>query len=108
MEMSYRFRIKPGQHGAFVEWTKKQEANPPQGPEGWAYLSTHVVVQGFGDFDAEVRWTVDDYAALGGGAGSAEFQEANAEFFGQFYDDRFPMRNALTKRADEVFVPEGY
>jgi hypothetical protein len=109
VEMTYRFRIKPGKMGAFVEWTKKQEADPPQAPEGWTYKGTYFVVQGFGDFDVEARWELTDYSALGpGDTGSQEWQESNKEFFAEFYDDRFPTQQALMKSADDVYVPEGF
>ena len=108
MEMTYRFRIKPGQSGAFVEWTKQQEASPPKAPDGWTYKGTYFVVQGFGDFDAEARWELDDYGALGNAGGSDEWEQANREFFETFYDDRFPGTQALMKSADDVYVPEGW
>ena len=108
MQAVYRFRIKPGKAGAFVEYTKKQEADPPKAPDGWTYLGTYFVVQGLGDYDAEVRWEMEDYAALGSTGGSAEFDESNQEFFAEYYDDRFPMRTTLMKSADDVYVPEGY
>lgn len=108
MEAVYRFRIKPGKAGAFVEYTKKQEANLPTPPPGWTYKSTYFVVQGFGEYDAESRWELDDYAALGSTGGSAEWDAANKEFFEEYYDDRFPMATTLLKSAADVFVPEGY
>lgn len=108
MEISYRFNIKPGKAGAFVEWTKKLEANPPKAPDGWTYKTTQLVVQGFGDHDAEVRWEIDDYAALGSSNGSAEWDEANREFFSEFLDERFRYSNTLSKSADDVHVPEGF
>ena len=65
MEMVYRFRIKPGKAGAFVAWDKAQrEADTPTA-EGWSYKGTWMVVQGLGDYDAESRFHLDDYAALG-------------------------------------------
>lgn len=108
MEIAYRFRIKPGKAGDYVTWVKKMESEMPAAAPGWNYKSTNIVVQGFGDFDAESRWELDDYAALGAGPGSDEFHEANLEFFRDYLDDRFPMEVSLTKTANEIFVPEGF
>ena len=107
MEMVYRFRIKPGKAGAFVAWDKAQrEADTPTA-EGWSYKGTWMVVQGLGDYDAESRFEVDDYAALGNQQ-PAEAMEANIEFFTEYVDDRFPMRTTLMKSVDDVYVPEGF
>ena len=108
MEMVYRFKIKPGKAGEFVQWTKWFEETLPEPPPGWKYLSTYFVTHGFGEYDAEIRWQVEDYAALGSGPGSEEGQAANREFVSKFVDDRFPMKTTLMKSVDDIFVPDGF
>lgn len=108
MEINYRFRIKPGKINEYVAWVKKMETEQPEPAPGWSYKETYLVVQGFGDYDAEARWELDDYAALGAGQGSAQSEKAMMEFFTEFFDDRFPMQTTLMKTTNDVFVPEGY
>lgn len=71
-------------------------------------MSTHLVAHGFGDHDAEIRWELDGYAALGSGPGGEEGQRVNREFVSKFVDDRFPMRSTLMRSVHDIFVPEGF
>lgn len=69
---------------------------------GWEYLGTWFTVQGFGSYQAEVRWEIDDYAALG-----AEMTEQGLELFKKwigFVDQGRPTENTLMKSASDVIV----
>ena len=104
--MVYRWRIKPGKAGAYVAWDKEQREKNTPTAEGWTYKGTWFVVQGLGDYDAESRFEIEDYAALGNQP-PEEAAAANMEWFTDYFDDRFPMRSTLMKSADDVYVPDG-
>lgn len=103
-----RYNVKPGKMAEFAEWLKKNDQiQREHSAEGWTYLDTYFTVQGFGTYHCETRWEVDDYASLGGGFGDEEAQRLFAEWYGEFFDDRFPLEATLCKKVDAIRIPEG-
>lgn len=75
MQFIYRGNMKDGQATAYVDWVRENEKLIADNtPEGWTYLGTWLTVYGFGMHDVEVRFELDDYAALGAGFGNDTYQ----------------------------------
>ncbi len=100
MQYIVRYNLKDDQARSFRQWLLDNAARLAQPQrQGWRYLDTHFTVMGFGDYDCESRWEIDDYAALGsplndlGNAVLAEWLD--------FIDDS---EATLLKSAQEVQV----
>jgi len=66
MQYVVRYNLKTGKAAEYRQWLLDNADNFSRGDrQGWRYLDTHFTVMGFGDYDCETRWQVDDYAALG-------------------------------------------
>ena len=105
MQIVFRYRIQRDRAHQFVEWLQKNRddfVNHPR--DGWSYAGTYFVVQTLGDYDAESRWDLDDYAALGAGFGDETAQRLLREFLTDWVDDRHPMKASLLKAQDEVSI----
>jgi hypothetical protein len=105
MEYVYRHSIKPGKAGEYRDWLQENEqAMNDHAAEGWSYLGTWFDVRGFGHHDAESRWEIDDYAALGAGFGDAEMVQLMGEFFSEFLDHTHKPQAVLLKSTAEVAI----
>jgi hypothetical protein len=107
MQRIDRYYLKPGKAEAYLGWLKKNDqVFRDHAPEGQTYLGTWFTVQGFGDYDVESRWELEDYAALGGGFGDHEFQAAMNEW-DEYADTSRPQQSVLMKSEDDVRILEG-
>ena len=107
MQQIYRYHVKHGRVREYLEWlAKNDQVIRDDAPEGQTYLGTWLTVQGFGTHGAESRWELDDYAALGSGMGTENFQKLIVEWF-DFVDFSRPNETTLMKSESDVFVPEG-
>ena len=107
MQYVFRFNIQPGKSSAFVDWVRDNaDRLREHAGEGWEYAGIYFSVQGFGDYDAEYRSNVEDYAGLG-----AERDDATnaliAEMFGEFVDFTQRPTASLMKSADDVTTVPG-
>lgn len=108
MQIVYRYRIKPQKAGDFIDWLDKNRDNfVNHAREGWTYEGTWFTVQSLADYDAESRWELDDYAALGSDFGDETSQRLIREFLFDWIDDRYPLVGTLMKSEGDVRVLEG-
>jgi hypothetical protein len=106
MQYVNRFNLEPQQATPFREWLLENGTTfAEHAPEGWSYLGTWFTVLGFGHYQCEVRWELDDYTALGAGFGDETFQELFRQWI-TFTDQRDPGETYLLKSADDVRVFE--
>jgi hypothetical protein len=107
MQRIDRYYLRPGKVEAYLDWLKKNDQVFREGaPEGQTYLGTWFTVQGFGEYDVESRWELDDYAALGSGFGSDEFLALMIEWE-EFGDSSRPQQSFLMKSEDDVRIVPG-
>jgi hypothetical protein len=106
MQYIVRYQLKPMQGNAYQEWLLKNESAMKESEsEGWTYLGTWFTVRGFGRYDCEARWELDDYDALG-----AEQTEANLRLMLEsleFIDLARDMETCLMKSTADVRIAEG-
>jgi hypothetical protein len=106
MQYIQRFSLKPHKAGEFRDWLKKNDQTLREGqPKGWTYLGTWFTVLGFGHYDVEMRYELQDYAVMGTGFGSEALQKAFVEVMDMGSDE--PMETYLMKSAEEVRIMEG-
>ncbi len=109
LEYVYRFTLKSGKVGDFLEWLEENEGTfDEHGPAGWHYLGAWFVVRGFGGYDCEMRYQLDDYGALGSGFGDEENLRMLREFFSEYLDHNHRPEAVLLKTRDVLAVAEGY
>jgi hypothetical protein len=108
MEYVYRHSIKPGKAVEYRDWlAKNHQIMKDHASEGWSYLGTWFDVRGFGSHDAESRWEIDDYSALGAGFGDEEMMTLLGEFFSEFVDHTHKPEAVLLKSASDVQIAAG-
>lgn len=108
LEYVYRFSVRPGRMGEFLAFLDKHEPGfDEHGADDWHYQGSRFVVRGFGSYDCEMRWTIDDYSALGSGFGDEENVKMLAEFFGEFVDHTNRPEAVLMKTRDVLSIAEG-
>jgi hypothetical protein len=103
VQLVMRNNVKDDRISEFVDWVKANRAAMEEhAPEGWSYAGTFVTVYGMGTHEVEIRWELDDYAAMSPGGQSEEWDQLvkeSAEFFvggvGQ---------NSLMKSVDDVVI----
>jgi hypothetical protein len=106
MQRIVRYHLKPMQAPAFQRWAlEKESLIQENAPEGWTYVGIWFTVLGFGRYDCEIRWELDDYDALGAGWGNETFQQLGREFF-DFVDMGRDSETYLMKSAADVAVFE--
>lgn len=106
MQYVMRFDVEPNRAGEFRTWlVEHDDTIRSSSREGWTYLGTWFTVQGFGAYQAEVRFEIDDYAALG--ADSSEDNEKVLQQWMDFVDDRRPVDTSLMKSASDVIILAG-
>ncbi len=106
MQYISRFNLLPHKSEAFNDWLKKNDRLLHDGnSEGWHYLGAWFTVRSFGHYDCEMRWELDDYAALGSGFGSDALQEAWREAFEYFAPNQG--ETYLMKSAEDVIIMKG-
>jgi hypothetical protein len=104
MQRIDRYYLRSGKAEAYRDWLNKNDQVLRDGaPEGQEYLGTWFTVQGFGDYDAESRWELEDYASLGAGFGSDQFQALMQEWE-DFADTARPQQSVLMKSEDDVLI----
>jgi hypothetical protein len=107
MQYIARYDIAQGRAEEYRDWlAANEDAMREHQPDGWSYLGTWFTVLGFGSYQAESRWEVDEYAALGSGFGNATLQELTRDSF-QFFDFGRPGEVYLMKSATDVAIMEG-
>lgn len=103
MQYVLRYRIASDKAGALREWLRENSADiETHAPDGWHYAGSYFVVRGFGDYDCEMRYDLDDYAAMDS-ENPPRFNEIVREWQG-FVNDATPTRAVLLKSADEVVI----
>jgi len=106
MQYISRFNLLPHKSEAFLDWLKKNDTLLHEGQEpGWHYLGTWFTVRGFGKYDGEIRFELDDYADLGAGFGSEALQEAFLEAFEYMTPNQG--ETYLMKSIEDVKVMKG-
>lgn len=104
MQIVYRGNIRDGKSAEYVEWLRQNaKLMADNTPDGWTYLGTWITVQGLGDYDAEARFEIDDYGALGAGWGSETYQRLLRENM-DFLEPSF--KATLMKSPTDVQVLE--
>ena len=63
-------------------------------------------MRGFGQYDCERRWELDDYAALGEGFGTETLQKLALEYV-EFTDTSRGMEASSMKSAGDVQIMDG-
>jgi hypothetical protein len=106
MQYIQRFNVLPHKSEAFRDWLKANDKMlRNEQPKGWRYLGAWFTVHGFGQYDCEIRYEIDDYASLGAGFGSETLQKA----WGEIFDALAPNQGetVLMKSAGEVMIMKG-
>jgi len=107
MQYIVRYDVVPGKAEAYRDWLVENEDEMREHqPAGWTYLGTWFTVLGFGSYQAESRWEVDDYAGLGAGFGDERLQELTRDSF-EFIDFGRPGETYLMKSATDVAIMDG-
>jgi hypothetical protein len=107
MQYIQRASLKVHQAGKYQQWLVENEPLIAQNaPAGWTYVGTWFTVRGFGRYDCEVRWELDDYAALGSDFGNEVFQKAMMEGF-EFFDPAQGGETYLMKSAGDIHIMQG-
>ena len=107
MQYVVRYDIAQGRAEEYRNWLlANEEKMGVHQPEGWSYLGTWFTVLGFGSYQAESRWEVDDYGRLGAGFGDEELQRLTRDSL-DFLDSSRPPETYLMKSATEVAIMEG-
>jgi len=103
MQYVLRFRIAPRRSADFRAWLQANADDLGRdAPEGWSFDGAYFVVRGFGDYDCEMRWYLENYAALDS-ANPPGFNERVKEWL-EFVSDASPTQATLLKNADEVVI----
>ena len=106
MQYIVRYQLKSMRSQAFLEWLLENEPLLKEnGPEGWDYLGTWFTVRGFGHYECESRWELDDYDALGAGWGNETYQRLMREWQ-EFADLSRAGETYLMKSAADVYIFE--
>ena len=106
MQYITRFNVLPHKSEAFRDWLKNNDKLLREdNPEGWKYLGTWFTVRNFGQFDCEMRFELDDYAALGANFGSDALQKAWLEFFDYLAPNQG--ETYLMKSSEDVIIMKG-
>jgi len=106
MQFIMRFNLMPHKSEAFQDWLKKNDKLLQEGqPEGWQYLGAWFTVRNLGNYDCEMRFELDDYAALGSDFGSDALQQA----WGEGFDYIAPNQGetCLMKSSEDVIIMKG-
>jgi hypothetical protein len=107
MQYITRYHLKPDKESDFRQWVLDSRAAwAENAPDGWKYLGTWFAVMGFGQYECETRWEVDDYAALGAGFGNETSQRLLKEWFA-FQDQARDIETYLLKSAEDVDILGG-
>ncbi len=107
MQYIVRYDVAPKKAGEFRKWLMDNDQTMrDHQPDGWEYLGTWFTVLGFGQFQAESRFEVADYADLGSGFGDEELQRLQLEWF-DFIDTTSGGETYLMKSATDVRVMDG-
>lgn len=106
MQYITRFNLLPHKSEDFREWLRKNDKimHEDQG-EGWHYLGAWFTVRNFGQYDCEIRYELDDYAALGSGFGSDALQKAWLEAFDYLAPNQG--ETYLMKSSEDVIIMKG-
>lgn len=65
MQYVVRFRIATNRAVELRAWLQDRAEDLRRDvPAGWAYDDAYFVVRAFGDYDCEMRWNLDNYAAM--------------------------------------------
>jgi len=106
MQYINRFNVLPHKSEAFRECLKKNDKLLHEGmPEGWQYLGTWCTVRNFGRYDCEMRFELDDYAALGADFGSDALQQAWLEIFDFIAPNQG--ETYLMKSSEDIIIMKG-
>jgi hypothetical protein len=106
MQYIMRYHLKPMEEAAYKQWLEANSAAIRENaPEGWTYVGTWFTVRGFGQYEVEDRWELDDYAALGAGWGNETFQQLVREWW-EFGDQNRDGEVYLMKSAADVWIFE--
>jgi hypothetical protein len=107
MQYIMRYHLLPYKANDFKAWLEENEAAYAENAtEGWTYLGTWGTVRGFGKYDFEERWELEDYATLGEGWGNETFQRLNLEWL-EFVDQTRDMEAYLMKSVSDVSIMPG-
>lgn len=103
MQLVMRNNVKDDRVSEYVAWVKEnREAMEEHAPDGWSYAGTYVTVYGMGSHEVEIRWELDDYAAMAPRDDDDEWtrlvRESNDFFSGG------TGQNSLMKSVDDVVI----
>lgn len=103
MQLVMRNNVKDDRVSEYVEWVKaNRDAMEEHAPEGWTYRGTYVTVYGMGTHDVEIRWELDDYAALAPRDDDEEWTRLIKESTAFFSSSTG--QNSLLKGVDDVVI----
>ena len=103
MQYVLRFRIATNRAAGLRGWLQDHTQDRQRDvPEGWAYDATYFVVRGFGDYDCEMRWNLENYAALDS-ENPPGFTKLVKEWQG-FVNDATAAQATLLKSLDDVII----
>jgi hypothetical protein len=106
MQYITRSNVLPHKAEELRDWLKKYDKLLHEGQSpGWKYLGAWFTVHSLGQYDFEMRFEIDDYAALGTGFGNEEMQKAWLEIYDAFAPN--VGETCLMKSAEDVWIMKG-
>ena len=107
MQYINRYYLKPLKGTEFREWLLENEPLIAENaPAGWTYLGTWFTVMGFGKYDCETRYEIDDYGTLGAGFGNETYQRLMLEWM-EFIDLTQAGETYLMKSSTDISIMAG-
>lgn len=101
-----RYHVPFTKSADFRRWiVDNEKALADNQPEGWVYLGTWFTVRGFGKYNCESRWEIDDYSTLGTGWGNETNQKLTREWI-DFSDLGRDSETYLLKSATDIRIFE--
>ncbi|MBT8212284.1 MAG: hypothetical protein KJN71_03960 [Acidimicrobiia bacterium] len=106
MQYIMRYALKDGVASDFRDWVQKNgQEMGDHAADGWSYLGTYFTVMGFGTFEVETRWEVENYSTFEAGFGDDTFQRLFGEW-NDFINPNLPGETYLMKSAGDVAIME--
>ena len=103
MQLVMRNNVKDDRVSEYVDWVKENRAKMEEhAPDGWSYAGTFVTVYGLGTHEVEIRWDVEDYAAMAPGGESEEWRRMLKE--GSDFFSGSTGQHSLVKSVDDVVI----
>jgi antibiotic biosynthesis monooxygenase (ABM) superfamily enzyme len=103
MQIVFRCHIKPGKQSELNKFVLAKEKENIENAPGWKYLGSYFTSFGFGEYDFEWRFEIENYASIDAwrDAPDAAWKRFSDSFYSEFVDTSRPMQTAILREASE-------